>query len=180
MDKCQREILVPTLDALRREGIDYRGVLYAGLMLTPAGPKVLEFNCRFGDPECQALMARLDSDLLELVLATCRTTLGEMDVQWKPGASCCIVMAAPGYPDEPRAGLPITGLEAAAKLPGVSIFHAGTKRDAAGQIVTAGGRVLSVTAVGDSLGVARTRAYAACDLIQFEGKQIRRDIGIKA
>ncbi len=179
MDSIQREILVPTLDALRRDGIDYRGVLYAGLMLTPAGPKVLEFNCRFGDPECQALMVRLESDLLELILATCRGELSEVDVRWKPGASCSVVLAAPGYPDEPRAGIPITGVEEAAKLQGVSIFHAGTKRNAEGQLVTAGGRVLSVTGVGANLEEARTRAYAACDRIQFAGKQLRRDIGLK-
>jgi phosphoribosylamine--glycine ligase len=179
MARVQEQVLVPTLDALRREGIDYRGVLYAGLMLTPAGPKVLEFNCRFGDPECQALLVRLESDLLELILATCQGRLGETEVRWKPGASCCVVMAAPGYPEEPRAGLPITGVEAAAAMPGVSVFHAGTKRDASGKLVTAGGRVLSVTATGSSLVEARTRAYGACDAIQFEGKQVRRDIGIK-
>jgi phosphoribosylamine---glycine ligase len=179
MSRIQEQILVPTVDALKREGIDYRGVLYAGLMLTPAGPKVLEFNCRFGDPECQALMARLESDLLELILATCEGRLSEMDVAWKPGASCCVVMAAPGYPDEPRAGLPITGVDDAARLPGVTVFHAGTKRDTAGKLVTAGGRVLSVTGTGEDLPAARERAYAACDMIQFEGKQVRRDIGIK-
>jgi phosphoribosylamine--glycine ligase len=179
MTRVQEQVLVPTLDALRREGIDYRGVLYAGLMLTPAGPKVLEFNCRFGDPECQALLVRLESDLLELILATCQGRLGEVEVRWKPGASCCVVMAAPGYPEEPRAGLPITGVDTADAMLGVNVFHAGTKRDAAGKLVTAGGRVLSVTATGSSLVEARTRAYAACDAIQFEGKQVRRDIGVK-
>src|SRR5215213_1737251 len=99
MKRIERDILVPTLDALRREGIDYRGVLYAGLMLTPGGPKVLEYNCRFGDPECQALMVRLESDLLELIVATCQGRLNEVEIAWKPGASCCVVLAAPGYPD---------------------------------------------------------------------------------
>lgn len=177
MEKIQRHILVPTVDALRRDGIDYRGVLYAGIMLTHAGPKVLEFNCRFGDPECQALLVRLDSDLLELMLATCRGDLGECDIRWKPGASCCIVLAAPGYPDEPRAGIEITGVEDAARVEGVSVFHAGTKRDATGRLVTAGGRVLGVTGVGSTLTEARTRAYKACERVHFAGKTYRTDIG---
>jgi phosphoribosylamine--glycine ligase len=171
---------VPTLDALRREGIDYRGVLYAGLMLTPAGPRVLEYNCRFGDPECQALMVRLESDLLDVITATCQGRLHEIDLAWKPGASSCIVLAAPGYPDTPKAGLPISGLEAAAAVPGVTIHHAGTKRTADGTIVTAGGRVLGITAAGSSIEEARSLAYRAADLVHFEGKQMRRDIGIKA
>jgi phosphoribosylamine--glycine ligase len=179
MKKIERQVLVPTLDALRREDIDYRGVLYAGLMLTPGGPKVLEYNCRFGDPECQALMVRLKSDLVELIIATCQGRLSDVDVEWQPGASCCIVLAAPGYPEEPRAGLKITGLDAAAKVPGVTIHHAGTKRGPDGSIVTAGGRVLGVTGVGPTIEEARRVAYQAADLIQFEGKQMRRDIGIK-
>lgn len=179
MARIQRDILVPTIDALRREGIDYRGVLYAGLMMTPGGPKVLEFNVRFGDPECQALMVRLDSDLLELMLATCEGRLGDTDISWKPGASCCIVLAAPGYPDDPRKGIPITGIDAAAAVGDAEIFHAGTARDGQGRIVTAGGRVLNVAATGADLGEARRRAYEACDKIQFEGKTYRRDIGAK-
>jgi phosphoribosylamine--glycine ligase len=180
MQRIERQVLVPTLDALRREGIDYRGVLYAGLMLTPAGPRVLEYNCRFGDPECQALMVRLESDLLDVITATCQGRLHEIDLAWKPGASCCIVLAAPGYPDTPKAGLPISGLEAAAAVPGVTIHHAGTKRTADGTIVTAGGRVLGITAAGSSIEEARSLAYRAADLVHFEGKQMRRDIGIKA
>jgi phosphoribosylamine---glycine ligase len=179
IEKVQRQILVPTLDALRREGIDYRGVLYAGLMLTHAGPKVLEFNVRFGDPECQALMMRLRSDLLELALATCQGRLGDphTQVQWEPGASCCIVLAAQGYPDDPRRGDVIRGLEEAGRVEGVRIFHAGTRRDADGQIVTAGGRVLNVCALGADLEEARARAYRACELVDFAGKTYRRDIG---
>jgi phosphoribosylamine---glycine ligase len=177
MARIQRDILVPALDTLRRDGIDYRGVLYAGIMLTPGGPKVLEFNVRFGDPECQALMVRLDSDLLELMLATCQGRLSDADIRWKPGASCCIVLAAPGYPDDPRAGLSITGLERAAGVESVEVFHAGTKRDNEGRVVTAGGRVLNVAATGTDLEEARRRAYKACDLIHFEGKMYRRDIG---
>jgi len=179
MAKIERQVLVPTLDALKREGIDYRGVLYAGLMLTPAGPKVLEFNCRFGDPECQALMARLETDLLEVLLATCEQRLHEVDLRWTPGASCCVVLASPGYPDAPRSGLPIEGLDEAARIEGAHIFHAGTRREG-GKIVTAGGRVLSVTAAGATLEEARRIAYAAADLIRFEGRQMRRDIGAPA
>jgi phosphoribosylamine--glycine ligase len=177
MEKIQRSILVPTVDALRRDNIDYRGVLYAGLMLTPAGPKVLEFNCRFGDPECQAILARLQSDLLDAILATCTGRLADLDLRWTPGSSCCVVLAAPGYPDTPRANLPITGLEQAAATPNVQIFHAGTRRDEQGRLVTAGGRVLNVVGTGPTLAEARAAAYAACDLIQFEGKTLRRDIG---
>jgi phosphoribosylamine---glycine ligase len=177
MDRIQRHVLVPTLDALRREGIDFRGVLYAGLMLTPAGPKVLEYNVRFGDPECQALMPRLESDLLEIMLAVCDQRLGDVTLEWKPGASCCIVMAAEGYPDTPRSGDVISGLEEAGADPDVQIFHAGTKRNANGDIVTAGGRVLSVVATGADLEEARRRAYQAVARIDFRGKQVRTDIG---
>ncbi len=175
--QIEAEILVPTLDALRREGIDYRGVLYAGLMLTPGGPKVLEYNCRFGDPECQALMMRLDSDIIELMLAVGHRRLDEALIRWSPAASCCVVLAAKGYPDKPVRGTPITGLDEAAKLPGVQIFHAGTRREADGTIVTAGGRVLSVCAAGDSPAQARQRAYDAVKKIRFDGMQVRQDIG---
>lgn len=177
LDRVQRQVLVPTLDALRREGIDYRGVLYAGLMLTHGGPKVLEFNVRFGDPECQALMVRLRSDLVELTLATCEGRLGDTDIDWEPGVSCCVVLAADGYPENPRSGDVITGLDQAAQVDGVHIFHAGTRRNVEGEIVTAGGRVLNVCAVGTDLEEARRRAYQACDLIDFRGKTYRRDIG---
>jgi phosphoribosylamine--glycine ligase len=177
MEKVQGQILVPTLDALRREGIDFRGVLYAGLMLTPAGPKVLEYNVRFGDPECQALMPRLESDLLEVMLAVCDQRLHEVELRWTPGASCCVVLAADGYPEKPRSGDVITGIDDAEALPDVRVYHAGTKRNADGDIVTAGGRVLTVAATGEDLEDARRKAYAACDRIDFRGKQLRRDIG---
>jgi phosphoribosylamine--glycine ligase len=180
MERVERHVLVPTLDALRRDGIDFRGVLYAGLMLTPAGPKVLEFNTRFGDPECQALMVRLRTDLLELMIATCEARLSDMDVEWEPGASCCVVLASQGYPDKPRMDVPIHGLDEAGEVEGVTVFHAGTKRNAAGEVVTAGGRVLGVTAIGADLSEARRRAYAACDRIGFEGKTLRSDIGAGA
>jgi phosphoribosylamine--glycine ligase len=177
MQRIERDILIPTVDALKREGINYKGVLYAGLMLTPSGPKVLEYNCRFGDPECQPLMTRLKSDLLELILATCRGELDQADVQWHDGHACSVVLASPGYPDSPKKGLEISGIEAAAAIPNVTIHHAGTRRNPDGTIVTGGGRVLNVTAVGLDLESARKSAYEACSKIHFEGKQLRTDIG---
>jgi phosphoribosylamine--glycine ligase len=177
MARIERQILVPTIDAMRRDGIEYRGVLYAGLMLTHSGPKVLEFNVRFGDPECQALLVRLGSDLLEVMLATCTGALGEVELRWRPGASCCVVLAAEGYPEAPRLDVPIAGVDEAGRVEGVTVFHSGTKFAPDGQLVTAGGRVLSVTAVGGDLEEARRRAYEACGRISFEGMQYRRDIG---
>jgi phosphoribosylamine--glycine ligase len=177
LSQIQSEIIVPTVDALRREGVEFRGVLYAGIMLTPAGPKLLEFNVRFGDPECQALMARLDSDLLELMLATGERRLDEADIRWSTDQVCCVVLASAGYPGRYKTGLPITGLDAAARVPGVTVFHAGTKKDSNGRIVTAGGRVLDVVGKAPTLAEARRLAYQACDLIHFDGKTLRRDIG---
>jgi phosphoribosylamine---glycine ligase len=170
------EVLVPVVDALRREGIPYCGVLFAGLMLTHAGPRVLEFNCRFGDPECQAIVTRLTSDLLDIMLATCEGRLGDLDVSWDPRPSCCVVLASEGYPEKPRTGITITGIEAAAKQPDVRVYHAGTKRLPDGSIVTNGGRVLSVTALGDTLEQARDRAYEAAAMIGYAGKVMRSDI----
>lgn len=180
MDRIERDILVPTVDALKRDGIDFRGVLYAGLMLTAGGPKVLEYNVRFGDPECQALIVRLRSDIIELMLAACTRTLDRVDVEWDPRPSVCVVLASDGYPESPRKGLPIEGVENAEKLEDVSVFHAGTATDRDGRLVTAGGRVLSVVAQGDTLADARALAYRAADLIHFEGMQIRRDIAAGA
>ncbi|MDX9912311.1 MAG: phosphoribosylamine--glycine ligase [Phycisphaerales bacterium] len=183
MARIEREILVPIVDTLRREGIEFRGVLYAGLMLTHAGPKVLEFNTRFGDPECQPLMMRLDSDLLELMLATASGTLDQADVRWKNDAACCVVIASPGYPDKPENGIPIHGVNELAAGPlsqsgELVVFQAGTKRDADAALATAGGRVLGVTALGHDLAQARERAYAACEKISFKGMHYRRDIGL--
>lgn len=189
IDTIQSEVFVPTLDALRREGIDYRGVLYAGIMLTPAGPKVLEYNCRFGDPECQAMMMRFDSDLIEVMIATARggeKRLEDLEIRWSPAASCCIVLAAKGYPEKPKKGAPITGIEAAEAIPGVKVFHAATRidntlpADAPSRLVTDGGRVLTVCAAADSIAEARAIAYRAANLIQFEGKQMRSDIAATA
>ncbi|HZW10802.1 MAG TPA: phosphoribosylamine--glycine ligase [Phycisphaerales bacterium] len=176
MGRIEREILVPTVDALKRDGIDYRGVLYAGLMLTPSGPKLLEYNVRFGDPECQVLMARLRSDVIELMLGACTRTLDRVDIEWDGRPAVCVVLASGGYPDAPRTGAPITGIDQAGATEGVTVLHAGTARDAGGRIVTAGGRVLNVVALGDSLGEARERAYGAAGKIQFEGRVMRTDI----
>jgi len=177
IDAIGREILVPTVDALKREGIDYRGVLYAGLMLTPAGPKVLEFNCRFGDPECQPLMARLQGDLVEILWATAAGSLDEVDFSFDDRTAVTVVMCSGGYPGDYGKGLVITGVEEAESIEHVIVFHAGTRRNADGELVTNGGRVLAVTALGDDLASARDRALEACDRIHFEGAYYRRDIG---
>ncbi len=176
MHQIESEVLVPIADALRRDEIEFRGVLYAGIMLTPGGPKVLEFNVRFGDPECQPLMTRLQSDALELLWATAAGTLDQIDVQYSPQQCVTVVLASKGYPEAPENGFPITGIEDAETIEGVSVFHAGTKLDEEGNVVTNGGRVLAVTALGDSMEQARDRAYAAIDKIHFEGMQLRRDI----
>lgn len=176
MRMIESDVFVAIADALRREEIDFRGVLYAGIMLTPGGPKVLEFNTRFGDPECQPLMARLESDALELFLATAEGRLDDTDVRFSEQYAVCVVMASDGYPAHPKAGDAITGLEKAGEVEGVTVYHAGTKL-ADGEVVTAGGRVLGVTAVGSDFATARARAYRACDRIQFRGMQYRRDIG---
>ncbi len=177
----EREIFVPTIDALRRENIEYHGVLYAGLMLTPGGPKVLEFNCRFGDPECQPLMARLEGDLVELCWATAAGTLDDQAIAFDDRVACCVVMCSGGYPGDYVKGKPITGIEDAEALGGdgreVIVFHAGTKREADGTLVTNGGRVLGVTALAEDLRTARDLANAACAKIRFEGAHFRRDIG---
>ncbi|MCC7147519.1 MAG: phosphoribosylamine--glycine ligase [Phycisphaeraceae bacterium] len=176
--QIESEVLVPIVDAMRREGITYRGVLYAGLMLTAGGPKVLEFNCRFGDPECQPLMMRLQGDLLEAMLATCHGKLEQVDLSWDPRCCCCVVMASRGYPGPYEKGKVITGIDRAQASEGVRVFHAGTAlKD--GQAVSAGGRVLSVCAMGDDLADAQRRANEACDKIHFEGAFFRRDIGYR-
>lgn len=176
LETIETEVLVPTLDALRREGLEYCGVLYCGLMLTPAGPKVLEFNARFGDPECQAILVRLKSDLLELLLAACTRELDKVDVEWDSRVSCCVVLASEGYPEKPKLNVPIHGLDEASSHKDVFVHLAGVKT-VAGKPVTAGGRVLTVTALGTTLEDARAKAYAAADMISFQGKVFRTDIG---
>jgi phosphoribosylamine--glycine ligase len=181
LEAVQGQIIVPMVDALRREGIEYHGVLYAGLMLTPAGPKVLEFNCRFGDPECQAIMPRLKGDLLEIMWATCTGTLQECSIGFDPRTACCVVMCSEGYPGPSPKGRPIEGVQDAEALSTdsrqVVVFHAGTTTDAQGRLVTNGGRVLGVTALAEDLQAARDLANAACERIHFEGAHYRRDIG---
>ena len=179
MSQIEREVLVPTVDALRRDGVEYKGVLYAGLMLTAGGPKVLEFNCRFGDPEVQALMMRLRGDLVSAMIAVSNGTLDKIDLSWDPRCCCCVVMASGGYPGSYEKGIAITGIDAAEADKQVKVFHAGTARDKQGRLVTAGGRVLNVTAVADSLLEAQQKANAACEKIHFEGAFFRHDIGFR-
>jgi phosphoribosylamine--glycine ligase len=182
--RIKSEILEPTLRGLAADGIDYRGVLFAGVMVEPSGaPYLLEYNCRFGDPETQPVMARMRGDLGAVLLGAAR---GEMPVgalAWDARMAVCVVVAAAGYPDTPRTGDPITGLPvdggAAGEASDLIVFHAGTARDGDGQLVSAGGRVLGVTALGISLDQARAKAYAAVDRIELAGKQVRRDIGTR-
>jgi len=169
-------ILEPTVTELSARGIFYRGLLYAGLALTPAGPSVIEFNCRFGDPETQVVLPRLACDLTDLLWSTAEGVLNGHKAIWDPRACVTVVLASGGYPGSYRRGLPIGGLGQAAALPGVRLFHAGTASDRAGQVLTDGGRVLAVTALDDDLPGARRRAYAAAELIQFEGVHYRGDI----
>ena len=169
-------IVGPTIAALAKEGAPYRGVLYVGLMLTAEGPKVIEFNCRFGDPECQALMVRWPGDLVPLLFAAARGESWPALAAWPPHASVCVALASGGYPGKYRTGVPIEGIEAAEAKPGVQVFHAGTAlRD--GKLVTAGGRVLGVTALAGDLPAAIRAAYDAVKEIRFEGMHYRTDIG---
>jgi phosphoribosylamine--glycine ligase len=172
-------ILGPWLRGCAAEGIDFRGILYPGIMLTKTGPKVLEFNARFGDPETQVYLTRLESDLVELLNASVDGTLNRLEMKWSPQASVCVVMASGGYPDNYAKGKPITGIADADALPHTKVFHAGTAlKD--GQVVTNGGRVLGVTALGKDLKAAQAAAYSAVEKIHFEGAQFRRDIAAKA
>jgi len=169
----------PTLAALNRKGIRYMGVMYLGLMFTKEGPKLVEYNCRFGDPECQVLMPRLKSDLLTALLAARDGVLKDIDVRWSEDVALTVAMASKGYPGSYEKGHVIHGLEEAGRLPGVHIFHAGTERRE-GRIVAVGGRVLSVTAIGKTVAEAQSRAYAAVDTIHWTGCFSRRDIGWRA
>jgi phosphoribosylamine--glycine ligase len=154
-------------------------VLYCGLMMTARGPQVLEFNARFGDPETQAILMRLESDLVEALVACTEERLAETELRWSAGAAACVVASSSGYPGSYKTGLPITGLDKAAKIPGVQVFHSGTSQ-ADGQMLTAGGRVLGVTAVAPSLEEALALDYEALKLIYFDGMYYRRDIGHRA
>jgi phosphoribosylamine--glycine ligase len=170
-------VMLPVIDGMRREGRPFTGFLYAGLMMTAAGIKVLEFNVRLGDPETQALMHRLDCDLAPLLMAAARGELQGVAAAWHAAPSVCVVMASAGYPATPRTGDAITGIAEAEAL-GATVFHAGTKV-AGNELVTSGGRVLGVTASGDDLSAAIQRSYAAVEKIRFEGMHFRRDIGGK-
>ena len=175
-ERVMRQVIDPTVRGLLAEGRPYRGVLYAGLMLTAEGPKVLEYNARFGDPEAELIALRLSSDLVAMMQATLAGRLDEAPIAWHPGGALCVVLAAAGYPGTPVQGTPIAGLEEVASAAGVKVFHAAT-RDQGGALVTAGGRVLTVAARGDTFAEAARRCDAAAGSIRFEGCQRRRDIG---
>lgn len=176
-ERCMREIFLPTIAAMNAEGRTFRGCLYFGLMLTPKGPKVIEYNCRFGDPETQVVLPLLQSDLLTIMQATVDGTLDKTEVRFADGAACCVVLASGGYPVKYQSGYPIAGLQEAEKT--AQVFHAGTKLTEQG-VVTAGGRVLGVTATADTLREAIDKAYAAADQIAFTDLHRREDIGQRA
>jgi len=180
MERVESDVLVPIVHAMKRARRPFQGVLYAGIMLTSAGPKVLEFNVRFGDPECQPLLMRLKTDLVDVIEATIDGKLNELEpLEWDDRPSICVVMASEGYPGDYQKGRLIKGLDKASQLPDVKVFHAGTKLDD-GAVVTAGGRVLGVTAIGDSISKAKRQAYTAVKEIRWEGAWCRKDISDKA
>jgi phosphoribosylamine--glycine ligase len=179
MDQIVKEILVPTVDGMNRNGTPYKGVLYAGIMVTQGGPRTLEFNVRFGDPEAQPILMRLKSDLLEVMLAVCEGRLDDVSLEWDERPAVCVVMASGGYPGSYEKGKIIKGLEAAGELSDLMVFHAGTS-EKDGEIVTSGGRVLGITALGESVIQAQERAYEGAKKIDFEGAYYRSDIAAKA
>lgn len=179
MSRIELEILRPVIAAIARENHLYRGVLYAGLMITPEGPKVVEFNCRFGDPEAQVIVPLIASDFADLLWCAARGRLKDHELRISPHAALTVVLASDGYPGRFEKGKIISGIERITE-DGVLVFHAGTQRDSRGSIVTSGGRVLSITGVGDNFDNAREKAYRAVEKIQFEGIHYRRDIGAKA
>ncbi|KAB2832129.1 MAG: phosphoribosylamine--glycine ligase, partial [Candidatus Brocadia sp.] len=175
----EENILVPVIHAMKRENRPYKGVIYAGLIITSTGPRVLEFNARFGDPETQVLLMRMKSDLVPILLSTEQNTLEDAEIEWNDGVSICVVMTSKGYPDSYEKRVPIFGLETIKALNHVQVFHAGTAiRD--GKIATNGGRVLGVTALGKDLQEAQKAAYGAIEKLSFAGAHYRRDIGAKA
>ena len=175
--QIEDQVLVPAVHGLNREGRPFEGFLYAGLMLTATGPRVLEFNCRLGDPETQPLLMRLQSDLVPYLLHTIDGTLDQLDAPtFDPRPAVCVMAASGGYPGEYRKGVPILGLDTIETGPDLQVFHSGTSRTLGGDVVTAGGRVLAVCALGDTVGTARDAAYAALDRVQFQGMHVRRDI----
>ncbi len=176
-EQVVNEIVEPTLMGCISEGFPFRGILFLGLMMTAAGPKLLEYNVRFGDPETQSILARLETDLADICTSMLNGQLESQEIRWKPGSSATVVLASEGYPDKPRTGDPILGLENAAIRPNVSILHAGTSRNDRGEIVTSGGRVIGVTATGPDRESALSTAYEAVADISWPGMQFRRDIG---
>jgi phosphoribosylamine--glycine ligase len=180
MQQIVKQVLVPIVNAVHNTDCVYKGVLYAGLMLTTTGPKVLEFNTRFGDPETQPILQRLKSDILEAMIATVDGTLDEITLKWDSRPSVCVVMASGGYPNNYATGKIISGLNDARSLPDTMVFHAGTKFDSAGNVVTSGGRVLGISALGETLADAKRRAYNAVEKIHFDQMVFRSDIADKA
>jgi phosphoribosylamine--glycine ligase len=179
LERVRREVLAPTVRGLAAEGVSYRGVLFAGLMIDDATgtPYMLEYNCRFGDPETEPLMVRWSGDPAPWLYGAAQGKLPAGEPEFSPHAAVCVVMAAPGYPESPKLGDAILGTAEAAVMPGVQVFHAGTRRGEDGALVTSGGRVLAVTASGDDVSVARARAYQAVSKISWNGAHFRRDIG---
>jgi phosphoribosylamine--glycine ligase len=177
LDKIDTDVVQSTLLGMEKRGAAYTGVLYPGLMLTETGPKVLEYNARFGDPETQVYMRLLETDLIDITLACTNGTLKDLSISWNTGAAANIVIASGGYPESYEKGKVISGIEEAEKIPGVIVFHAGTKRSENGELVTNGGRVLGVSAVGETLEQALETAYRAAATIHFDGMYYRKDIG---
>ncbi len=176
--ECMDKIFMPTINAMNNEGRTFKGCLYFGLMITPKGPKVIEYNCRFGDPETQVVLPRLKTDIVDIFEAIDSETLSDLDVEWSDDACACVIMASGGYPKSYPKGIEITGL-ANGQLDGVTVYHAGTKLQG-NELVTSGGRVLGVTALGDTLENALKKSYDAVERIHFEGAHYRRDIGKRA
>jgi len=177
--RCVEEILRPTARALAARGIHYKGILYAGIILTAEGPRVLEYNVRFGDPETQAVLPRLESDIVEAMLAVVEGRLSDVSLRWREDPCVTVVVASGGYPAAYKKGYPIAGLEAAGSLPGVTVFHAGTILGEREEVLTSGGRVLGVSALGADFAAARDRAYEAVDMINFTDIYFRRDIALR-
>jgi phosphoribosylamine--glycine ligase len=173
----EKTMIEPTLRGCVEDGYPFRGVLFLGLMMTADGPKLLEYNVRFGDPETQSILVRLETDIVEICEAMLDGSLSQLEIKWNAGNSACVILAAEGYPDRPRTGDVISGVAAASSRDSVTVFHSGTGRDTDGNLVTAGGRVLGVTATGDDLESALSRAYEAVGDISWDGMQYRRDIG---
>ena len=174
---CQEHIYQPTVDAMRAEGREFKGVIFFGLMLTEKGPRVLEYNARFGDPETQVVLPRMKNDLVDVFEACIDETLDQVELEFEDNAAVCVVLASEGYPEHYEKGYKISGLEKFAGADGYYVFHAGTKFNENGDVITNGGRVLGVTALGSSLAAARANAYKAAEWVQFENQYMRRDIG---